>query len=105
SSRRRHTSSTRDWSSDVCSSDLQEGETMPLRPGFDVVRFNRFGKDFLPGFVGLVITEVSEGLMRGELELRKALLAPNGYLHAGEIGRASGREGVTSAGGRRTVKK
>jgi uncharacterized protein (TIGR00369 family) len=63
----------------------QKGETMPLRPGFDVDRFNRFGKDFLPGFVGLHITEVSEGLLKGELELRKALLAPNGYLHAGAI--------------------
>jgi uncharacterized protein (TIGR00369 family) len=58
---------------------------MPLRPGFDVDRFNRFGKDYLPGLVGLVFTEVSEGLLRGELELRKALLAPNGYLHAGAI--------------------
>ena len=58
---------------------------MPLRPGFDVDRFNRFGKDFLPGFVGLLITEVSEGLLKGELELRKALLAPNGYLHAGAV--------------------
>ena len=58
---------------------------MPLRPGFDVDRFNRFGKDYLPGLVGLVLTEVSEGLLRGELELRKTLLAPNGYLHAGAI--------------------
>src|SRR2546425_3997206 len=63
----------------------RKGETMPLRPGFDVDRFNRFGKDFLPGFVGLLITEVSEGLLKGELELRKALLAPNGYLHAGAV--------------------
>ena len=51
---------------------------MPLRPGFDVERFNHFGKDYLPGLVGLVLTEVSEGLVRGELGLRKALLAPNG---------------------------
>jgi 1,4-dihydroxy-2-naphthoyl-CoA hydrolase len=58
---------------------------MPLRPGFDVDRFNHFGKDFLPGLVGLAITEVAEGLLRGKLELRKALLAPNGYLHAGTI--------------------
>src|SRR5204863_10191937 len=58
---------------------------MPLRPGFDVDRFNRFGREFLPGFVGLLITEVSEGLLKGELELRKALLAPNGYLHAGAV--------------------
>jgi 1,4-dihydroxy-2-naphthoyl-CoA hydrolase len=58
---------------------------MALRPGFDVDRFNRFGQDNLPGLVGLVLTEVSEGLVRGELPLRRALLAPNGYLHAGTI--------------------
>jgi len=58
---------------------------MPLRPGFDVDRFNRFGGDYLPGLIGFVITEISEGLVKGELELRKALLAPNGYLHAGAI--------------------
>src|SRR5207247_6398758 len=33
SSRRRHTRSTRDWSSDVCSSDLDLGQA--IRPGFD----------------------------------------------------------------------
>jgi uncharacterized protein (TIGR00369 family) len=58
---------------------------MPLRPGFDVDRLNRLGKDYLPGSVGLAITEVSVGLLKGELEIRKALLAPNGYLHAGAI--------------------
>ena len=56
-----------------------------LRPGLDAAHFNRFGKDYFPGYVGLVITEVSEGLLKGELELRKALLAPNGYLHAGAV--------------------
>ena len=49
---------------------------MPLRPGFDVQRFNHFGKEHFPGFVGLAITEVAEGLLKGELELRKVLLAP-----------------------------
>ena len=39
----------------------------------------------MPGLIGFVITEVSEGLLKGELELRKALLAPNVYLHAGTI--------------------
>jgi uncharacterized protein (TIGR00369 family) len=58
---------------------------MPLRPGFGIDRFNSFGRDYLPGLVGLVLTEVSEGLIRGELPLRKALLAPNGYLHAGAV--------------------
>jgi 1,4-dihydroxy-2-naphthoyl-CoA hydrolase len=58
---------------------------MPLRPGFDIDRFNRFGGDYLPGLVGVTFTEVSEGLVRGEVPLRKALLAPNGYLHAGTV--------------------
>jgi len=58
---------------------------MPLRSGFDAAHFNRFGKDTFPGYVGLVITEVSDGLLKGELALRKALVAPNGYLHAGTI--------------------
>jgi uncharacterized protein (TIGR00369 family) len=58
---------------------------MPLRPGFDLDRFKDFGKEYLPGLVGIVFTEVSEGLIKGEIELRKALLAPNGYLHAGTI--------------------
>ena len=58
---------------------------MPLRPGFDVDRFNRFGGDYLPGLVGMTFTEISEGLVKGEVPLRKALLAPNGYLHAGTV--------------------
>ena len=58
---------------------------MPLRPGFDVEHFERFGRDHLPGLIGFGITEVSEGIVRGELAIRKALLAPNGYLHAGTI--------------------
>jgi len=58
---------------------------VPLRAGFDPEHFKRFGKDYLPGLVGLVITELSDGLVRGELPLRRALLAPNGYLHAGTI--------------------
>ena len=58
---------------------------MPLRPGFDVEHFRRFGRDHLPGLIGFTITEVSESLVKGELDIRKALLAPNGFLHAGTI--------------------
>src|SRR5207247_4605901 len=36
SSRRRHTRSTRDWSSDVCSSDLASAVRQPLRHRIDV---------------------------------------------------------------------
>jgi uncharacterized protein (TIGR00369 family) len=58
---------------------------MPLRPGFDLAHMNVFGKDFLPGLVGMVFTEISEGLVKGEVAIRKELLAPNEYLHAGTI--------------------
>jgi len=58
---------------------------MPLRAGFDIEHFRRFGRDFLPQLVGLDLTEIAEGLTRGELAIRKGLLAPNGYLHAGTV--------------------
>ena len=58
---------------------------MPLRPGFDLQRLNDFGKDFLPGLVGVVFTEISDGVVGGRVAVRKALLAPNGYLHAGTV--------------------
>src|SRR6266536_2137329 len=45
SSRRRHTRSTRDWSSDVCSSDLQLTEKL-LEAGFDVTTMTRYRSDF-----------------------------------------------------------
>src|SRR5207247_3255175 len=37
SSRRRHTRSTRDWSSDVCSSDLRAGDRQSLLSGLDQI--------------------------------------------------------------------
>jgi len=58
---------------------------MPLRPGFEPKRFRDFGEAYLPGLIGIVLSEVSEGLVRGEIAIRKDLLAPNGYLHAGTV--------------------
>src|SRR5206468_4959350 len=45
SSRRRHTRSDRDWSSDVCSSDLVEDPVDPLDPQFAEMRKNRPGAE------------------------------------------------------------
>lgn len=47
--------------------------------------FNAFGAGFLPGLLGLNFTRVSPGLVEAELAVRKELMAPNGYLHAGTI--------------------
>jgi uncharacterized protein (TIGR00369 family) len=45
-----------------------------------------FGADYLPGLLGIEFEPPSEpGVMRARLPLRKALFAPNGYVHAGTI--------------------
>ncbi|HSW23264.1 MAG TPA: PaaI family thioesterase, partial [Burkholderiaceae bacterium] len=47
--------------------------------------FNQRGTGHLPGHLGIVITHVSAREVRSELAVRKALMAPNGYLHAGSV--------------------
>src|SRR5690606_39891672 len=76
SSRRRHTRFSRDWSSDVCSSDLQRDE-------FQVVQF-------IPLVVALPV------FLSGALWPIEEM---PGWLQPFEIGRASCRERVQSSGG------
>ncbi len=47
--------------------------------------FNKFGVDYLPGHLGIMVTEVNPGYIKSELLVTKYLLAPNEYLHAGSI--------------------
>ncbi len=46
---------------------------------------NKFGADYLPGLLGLHFTRAGEGWVEAEVEVRKALMAPNGFLHAGAV--------------------
>jgi uncharacterized protein (TIGR00369 family) len=48
-------------------------------------QFNARGTEYLPGLLGIVITQVDQSELRAELQVKKSLLAPNGYLHAGTI--------------------
>ena len=48
-------------------------------------RFNSAGARKLPGHLGIVVTEVSESRVVGELPVVESVMAPNGYLHAGTI--------------------
>ena len=48
-------------------------------------RFNSAGARKLPGHLGIVITEVSDSRVVGELPVVESVMAPNGYLHAGTI--------------------
>ncbi|HEY2809493.1 MAG TPA: PaaI family thioesterase [Steroidobacteraceae bacterium] len=47
--------------------------------------FNKGGAEHLPGLLGIEITAVSATTVRGRLPVRPALMAPNGYLHAGSV--------------------
>lgn len=47
--------------------------------------FNHFPGEHLPRHLGIVITEVGEGLLKAELEVRPLLLSPNGFMHGGSV--------------------
>ncbi|HEY5967387.1 MAG TPA: PaaI family thioesterase [Chitinophagaceae bacterium] len=47
--------------------------------------FSKFGADFFPGLLGIEVLNVTTNLATAQMEVKKALLAPNGYLHAGSI--------------------
>jgi len=46
---------------------------------------NERGKDYLPDLLGIEITNIAKGLVESRLDVRPALLAPNGYLHAATV--------------------
>lgn len=51
----------------------------------DAQHFNRLGARALPGYLGIVITEVAGVQVRSEITVTPSLMAPNGFLHAGTV--------------------
>ena len=47
--------------------------------------FNKLGAEYLPVHLGIVILHVSASEVRSELAVKKSLMAPNGFLHAGSV--------------------
>jgi uncharacterized protein (TIGR00369 family) len=47
--------------------------------------FNKRGTGKLPGYLGIVFTQVSSAEVCGELALKDFHMAPNGFLHAGSV--------------------
>ena len=47
--------------------------------------FNSFGRDYLPGTLGVEIITVTPALVESRMLVEKRLLAPNGYLHAASV--------------------
>ena len=58
---------------------------MSFHPDRDAAFFDELARGHLPGWIGIAMTEVSEGLVRAELSLRPEHFAPNGFVHAGSI--------------------
>ena len=47
--------------------------------------FKSFGRDYLPGLLGVEILTVGSEGVESRMAVRKQLLAPNGYLHAASV--------------------
>ena len=62
-----------------------ERDRVKRRLDLDVGFFDELGRGHFPEFVGVVVTEVGDGFLLAELQLRPEHLAPNGYLHAGAV--------------------
>ena len=53
------------------------------RTGLTAADFNRRGASHLPGYLGIVITQIDASAVCAQMPFRAELMAPNGYLHAG----------------------
>src|SRR5262245_57862195 len=58
---------------------------MALRPDFTLDTANRRGVGFLPELFGFRVIAVAEGEIDAEIDVRPAIIAPNGYLHAASV--------------------
>ena len=47
--------------------------------------FKSFGDGYLPGLVGVEIVTVTRELVESRLAVRRAVMAPNGFLHAASV--------------------
>jgi 1,4-dihydroxy-2-naphthoyl-CoA hydrolase len=47
--------------------------------------FNERGRGYLPGLIGIKFDEVTGKRVEATLEIRRELLAPNGFLHAASV--------------------
>ena len=59
--------------------------TSSFRPGLTPEILNARGVGHLPGLVGLKVVSLTPEGLESRLEVRKELLAPNGFLHAASV--------------------
>src|SRR5207247_8394092 len=94
SSRRRHTRSTRDWSSDVCSSDLENDSAYKQIIPYVLLAF----QDRVLHYVRGKKAGEQRLVAKGSIGIGGHMNESDESLFAWEIGRASCRERVSSEG-------
>lgn len=60
-------------------------KTSNYRPEMTPDSFNRRGAGYLPGLVGITVLSVGADGLESRVDVRKELMAPNGYLHAAAV--------------------
>ena len=58
---------------------------MPLRPDVTIATLQTRLDGTLPGWFGTEVTELTEGRLVMEYDIRREFLAPNGFLHAASV--------------------
>ena len=56
-----------------------------LRGDVSIDQLNALGGEYLPGFLGLEMLDLSEGALKSRMQVKKLHFAPNGFLHAASI--------------------
>src|SRR5690606_40842162 len=103
SSRRRHTRFSRDWSSDVCSSDLASRFGAALLEGLFPLAKQVFGG--ITGFLDTATEKVKPFAEQFSTWIVTSMVPAAESLLGKEIGRASGRESGYSCGAAGDIKK
>ena len=56
-----------------------------LRPEVTIESLNRMGEEYLPGYLGVEITELAQGTLASRMAVKKLHVAPNEFLHAASV--------------------
>ena len=56
-----------------------------LRPEITLATLNALGEEYLPGYLGIQVTELAQGTASSRMPVRKLHFAPNDFLHAASV--------------------
>ena len=56
-----------------------------LRPDVSIELLNERGQEYLPGYLGIEMLELSQGSMRSRMPVKQLHFAPNNFLHAASV--------------------